>query len=62
MVNILRWNNMENKIFEIEEKNQKIIYAKMVIALFKSLYKDKKITADEYELLVKEINRTFNLN
>ena len=53
---------MENKVFEITEEDQEKIYAKMVIALFKSLFKDSKISDTEYELLVREVNRTFNLN
>ncbi len=53
---------MNNGIFEISEADQDIIYAKMVIALFKSLFKDSKISNTEYELLVSEVNRTFNLS
>lgn len=53
---------MGNKMFEINEEDEEKIYAKMVIALFKSLFKESKITNTEYELLVREVNRTFNLN
>ena len=53
---------MDNKVFEINEEDQEKIYAKMVIALFKSLFNESKITNTEYELLVREVNRTFNLS
>ena len=53
---------MNNGIFEIIKSEQDIIYKKMVIKLFKSLYKDSKISNTEYELLVSEVNRTFNLS
>ncbi len=53
---------MDNKVFEINEEDQEKIYAKMLIALFKSLFNESQITNTEYELLVREINRTFNLS
>ena len=53
---------MDNKIFEINEEDEEKIYAKMVIALFKSLFKESQITNTECELLVREVNRTFNLS
>ena len=53
---------MDNKVFEFNDEDQEKIYAKMVIALFKSLFKESQITNIEYELLVREVNRTFNLS
>ena len=58
-----RWNNMDNdiKFFEIDEIDQEIINAKIVIALYKSLLKDSIITEKEYESLKNKICRTFNI-
>ena len=53
---------MDNRIFEIKEEDQETIYAKVVISLFKSLFKESVINENEYDLLIKEICRTFNLS
>ncbi len=49
------------KFFEIDEIDQEIINAKIVIALYKSLLKDSIITEKEYESLKNKICRTFNI-
>lgn len=49
------------KKLEINDKYKEIFNIKMVIALFNSLYKENKISKQEYERLMKNLNRTFNI-
>lgn len=48
--------------FEISDKEQEVIYLKMIKSIFKSLLKESIISEKEYELLISDINRTFNLS
>ena len=52
---------MNNSLYEISDDDELKIYAKMVIALFKSFLKESIITEKEYESLSKDVCRTFNL-
>ena len=49
------------KEIEIDDKYKDILNMKMVIALFNAIYKENKISKQEYERLIKNLNRTFNI-
>jgi hypothetical protein len=46
---------------EIDEKYKEVLNIKMVMALFNAIYKENKISKQEYERLIKNLNRTFNI-
>ena len=48
--------------FELSNRDQELIYLKMIKSIFKSFLKDSIISEKEYELLICDINRTFNLS
>ena len=52
---------MEEKIFELPDKDQNNIYIKLVVSFFKTFVDQGIITPDEYELLSQEVYRTFNI-
>lgn len=54
--------NEKNKVFDFDNKTKEILNARLVMALFKGLYNKKRITKKEYDLLVSNVCRTFNLN
>lgn len=49
------------KEIEINDKYKEIFNIKMVIALFNAIYKENKISKQEYERLIRNLNRTFNI-
>lgn len=49
------------KVLDLEERKN-VLNEKLIITLFEILYKEEKITKKEFDLLVKNTNRTFNLN
>ncbi|MDD3453644.1 MAG: hypothetical protein PHN42_05190 [Bacilli bacterium] len=49
------------KNIEIDDKYKVVFNVKMVLALFNAIYKDNKITKEEYDRLIIKINRTFNI-
>ena len=49
------------KNIEIDDKYKEVFNIKIVIALFNAIYKENKITKEEYERLVIKLNRTFNI-
>ena len=54
--------NEENLIFELDDQTKKYLNANIIIALFKILHKQNKISKVELESLVSNVNRTFNKN
>ena len=53
--------NETKGVFEFNEKQKEIISTNVLITLFRILYKQKKISKEEYESLVLKTNRTFSL-
>ncbi len=53
--------NKQNKVFNLDDKQKEELNARMVIALFKTLYNQNKITNKEYDSLVINVCRTFNI-
>ena len=49
------------KDIEINDKYKEIFNIKMVTALFNIIYKENKISKQEYERLLIKLNRTFNI-
>lgn len=46
---------------EIKDKYKEILNIKMVMALFNAIYRENKISKQEYERLIKNLNHTFNI-
>lgn len=51
----------KNKVFNFDDKTNEELNARIVIALFEILYKQNKITKKEYDSLVLDVCRTFNI-
>ena len=49
------------KEIEINDKYKEILNMNMILALFNAIYKENKISKQEYERLIKNLNRTFNI-
>lgn len=47
-------------VFEFDEKQKEIINANVLITLFRILYKQKKISEEEFDALTIKVNRTFS--
>ena len=54
--------NKKNRVFDFDIRTKEILDAKLILALFKILYKQESITKREYDSLVSKVYRTFNLN
>lgn len=53
--------NKKSKVFNFDDKTNEELNARIVIALFEILYKQNKITKKEYDSLVLDVCRTFNI-
>jgi len=51
---------MDEKYFELLDKDQNLIYIKLVVSYFKSFVDKGIISIEEFELLAEEVYRTFN--
>ena len=49
------------KEIEIDDKYKEVLNMKMILALFNIVYKENKISKQEYERLLIKLNRTFNI-
>ena len=49
------------KYFELDDEVIESVSIRMVLALFKSIYKEEKINKKEYDALVNMLCRTFNI-
>ena len=52
---------MGKSIFNFDVQTKEELNARMIIALFKTLYRQNQITQNEYESLVSSVYRTFKL-
>lgn len=52
----------KNKVFDVDDRTKEILNARLVIALFERLYNQNQITKKEFDSLVSNVYRTFNLN
>ena len=52
----------EKNIFELDENIQRELNIKMVIALFETIYRQNIITKSQYDKLIANIHRTYNLS
>lgn len=52
----------KNKVFDFDIRTKEVLDARLILALFKILYKQENITKREYDSLVLNVCRTFNLN
>lgn len=53
--------NMKDGKFELDDKTKEELNARIVIALFKIMYNQNKISKKEYDSLVLKTRRTFNI-
>ncbi|MGM9875755.1 MAG: hypothetical protein ACI310_00800 [Bacilli bacterium] len=53
---------VNKKILNLDETSKNKLNARIIIALFKNMYNQNKITKKEYDSLISSVNRTFNLN
>lgn len=53
--------NMKDGNFELDDKTKEELNARIVIALFKIMYNQNKISKKEYDSLVLKTCRTFNI-
>lgn len=52
--------NETKGVFEIDEQQKEIINANVLITLFRILYKQKKISEEEFNNLTIKVDRTFS--
>ena len=52
----------EKNILELDENMQRELNIKMVIALFETIYRQNIITKSQYDKLIANIHRTYNLS
>jgi len=52
----------EKNILELDENIQNELNIKMVIALFETIYRQNIITKSQYDKLIANIHRTYNLS
>ena len=52
---------IEEKGFELDNKIKEELSARLLLAIFKILYKKNQISKKDYKLLISNVCRTFNI-
>ena len=54
--------NETKGIFKLSKKQKEMMNAKLIISLFKTLYRNNYITKKEFDILALNLHRTFNID